>query len=194
MEVLKRAVLGTMLGASLAIALAIGLGTGLGCYQPELRECVVACASSEDCAPTQLCGRDRLCASPTNAGRCHELDAGASDAGLDEHLPPLDAAPNTTLRIRTRGKGVVIVDGFGDGFVDGIVDSPLTCDHTAPGGECVYEVAAGAELGLHAFAAIGYRFKRWRAACEGEQPVCVVVAVAPMITVEAEFKKHGDDD
>ncbi len=52
------------------------------CYSPDLEDCITACATAEDCAPSQLCGNDGLCASEPVAGRCSSLDT--VDAGTED--------------------------------------------------------------------------------------------------------------
>lgn len=161
----------------------------VGCYGPELRDCAVACASDLECAPEQVCGRDGRCASPALAGRCTGPDAGPGDAppprdaGSDAFVPPLDAPAPATLRIKIRGRGHVLVGG----------NLAMTCDHEAPGDQCMFEVTAGVPIVLHAFPAFGHRFERWKEACDGEQPTCTVTPSAPKTTVEAEFENHDDD-
>lgn len=167
-----------------------------GCYGPELGDCVVSCASDVDCAPAQICGRDGRCATPALAGRCDERDGGGPPmpgdvpslppdaANVDASVPPVDAPGTVTLRIRIRGRGYVVVGG----------NLAMTCDHTAPGDQCMFAVTAGAPVELHAFPALGHRLERWKDACEGEQPTCSLTPSRPMTTVEAEFEKLGDDD
>jgi len=51
------------------------------CYDPVLRDCTIACASGDACAPGQVCGDDGFCAAPAVAGHCSEVlrpDARAS--------------------------------------------------------------------------------------------------------------------
>lgn len=97
------------------------------CYTPDLRDCTVTCASSDDCAGAQICGGDHFCALPAIAGTCARQqvpDAGgaapddgpARDAGdtpIDAHVTPVDAAmpdapPLATLHLKVMGHGQLV--------------------------------------------------------------------------------------
>jgi len=62
------------------------------CYDPELRDCVVTCAGSDDCADGQVCGADRFCAAP---------DVSCT------------AAQQVALHVTVMGQGKVNVDNVG---------------------------------------------------------------------------------
>ena len=183
-----------VLGRMTLAAIALG-----GCYSPELRDCIVACTATSDCAPDQVCGSDGRCAAPDLAGRCMSLGTtpdgatpGPVDASIDarpmiDAAPPVDAAPmQGSLRIKIGGRGYVVVDNT----------SSLACSFTAPGAECTFLLPPGVKQ-LRAYADSGMMFERWMGACMGNVAVCnVTLGLAPPTFVEAKFKNDnsGSDD
>ncbi len=158
-----------------------------GCYSPELRDCVVSCATAADCAPDQVCGSDQICASPEVAGRCAgrivPTDAVVdSPATIDAPLlvdaaPPIDATPQLVLRIEISGRGGVTVAGIG------------TCHHSAmlP---CTLVVVAGAPSSLMAVADPDARFDKWEAGpCMGQDETCTLVPALPITDVKVKFRQ-----
>lgn len=167
------------------------LAATAACYSPDLRDCVVSCASSVDCAGGQLCGADHFCASPARAGHCAAppaTDAGlAADAGADAHPPPPDARPDAaidagptevTLHVTIDGQGTVTLDGGG------------SCDSGAPQkGNCMLLAPEGVPATLHATPHDGQRFDRWTTmTCGGQGDTCVFVPTAN-VDVGARFRK-----
>ena len=167
MEVLRIAVAVLALGA---------------CYSPELPDCAVACVSSDDCAPGQVCGTDRWCAGAAIAGRCAsrvtvdaavvETDAAATDAAV-----PVDAAPPTTvdLVIQITGHGVVTIAGTGN------------CADTAPGHQCTFAVTGGVPRQLVATGTGEDVFDKWTGACTGQGATCTLTPTT-MTIAQARFK------
>jgi hypothetical protein len=168
-------------------SIAAMMATLAGCYAPELRDCVVACASEGDCGPGQVCGSDGRCAAPEVAGRCASA-APLSDAGIDDvtvtdapadaaiDAPP-DAPPLAQLIVQIAGKGFVTVAGIG------------TCNYSAPMHTCSYAVMPGTQLDLTATGIGGDEFEKWQsAACAGQDETCVTTAALPSTTVAAKFK------
>src|SRR5688500_10300384 len=124
-----------------------------GCYSPELRDCVVNCTSSADCAPEQVCGSDHMCASAEIAGRCarpHDIRDAGMDSSIDARISvvdapsmvdapaPIDAATDRWIRIEINGRGATAVDGIG------------VCHHTAPLQMCTFSIPAGILASLQA--------------------------------------------
>ncbi len=160
-----------------ATVLALG-----ACYSPELRDCAVSCASTDDCGPGQLCGADRWCAAPEIAGRCETggtvdaavaTDATASsvDAAVDAAVP----AP-VLLVVQISGHGTVTIPGIG------------SCADTSPGHQCTYAVIAGVTKMLVANATGEDEFQQWTNACAGQGATCTLTPTAPTTTTQARFK------
>ncbi len=178
------AVLGWMSVAGVAIA--------TGCYSPELRDCVVSCASSADCAPEQVCGADRMCAAPETAGRCGGVVT-PTDAAVDapgkifvdasimvDAAPPVDASNQRFVRIELNGLGGVTVAGIG------------MCHHTSPTYPCTFAVMPG-PLSLEAVPDPGHRFDKWEGAtCAGQDATCTVVVTQVLTEVKAKFRRDDD--
>jgi hypothetical protein len=127
-----------------------------GCYEPELRDCTIACNAASDCADGQVCGPDQLCVAAEHADRCAEMpstagsdsrDAGVSDAMLDA-MP--DAATHAALEITIEGKGRVNVLGHG------------YCDSAPPhDGMCTIVVPINVIRTIGADAHPDWRFDSW---------------------------------
>lgn len=190
------------MGRALGVLLAVAAGSA--CYSPELRDCTVSCATADDCAGDQVCGRDRLCAMPTVADHCAALsvaDAGTSipgDAGTAVDAgslprdaggsPPRDAAidapppPPTqiVLRVQIAGKGTVVVDGHG------------MCAGQGPQhGDCTFMVAPRVGVALHALPDLGQKFSAWTSTtCKGQGATCTFTPTVA-VTVNAAFSKNG---
>ena len=170
----------------LAATGAAALALLAGCYSPSLRDCAVACAGPADCAPSQVCGTDGMCASPEMAGRCAmETDAGSMqmpmpeprDAAVDDGPAPPDASPPLVrLRVQIDGRGSVIIEGRG------------TCSSTDPShGNCMYDIPVGVAQRVQAMA-IGPddEFTRWTSfVCAGEASMCTFTPlVATAVTAK----------
>lgn len=146
-----------------------------GCYEPEFRECVIACARDADCGPGQVCGEDRLCLAASSE-RCDREIADAASAPLpsiDASAPPPDApSPRFALTVNVNGAGEVRVAGAG-----------------ACRDECVYSVLGGAVV-LDAVADDDWYFDKWGEACGGtDTPTCALI-VTSAIVVSAKFREH----
>jgi hypothetical protein len=163
------------------------------CYSPELRDCAVTCERLDDCAPSQVCGSDRWCASPSVAGRCVSLtmpDAAPGTDGSPTVLPdaaidavPIDAAPDapstTQLIVEIAGgaRGVVTTAGVG------------SCDDTAPNRMCSFSVLTGMPLSLTAMGRGGDYFDKWTSgACNGQDETCMFTPITPTVIVTAKFR------
>jgi hypothetical protein len=180
------AVLGWMSVASVAIV--------TGCYSPELRDCVVSCASTADCAPDQVCGSDRMCAAPDLAGRCGSMVTTA-DAAVDspgksfvdaplmvDAAPPADASNQRFVRTEINGGGGVTLAGIG------------MCHHTSPAHPCTFAVMPG-PLSLEAVPDPGHRFDKWEGAtCSGQDATCTVVVMQVLTEIKAKFRQDEEDD
>lgn len=171
-----------------------GVALVTGCYSPELRDCVVSCASAADCAPEQICGTDGMCASPDVAGRCAGTMA-VVDASLPmtdtpttvdaaspvDAAPPIDAAPQHYLRIDLAGRGGVTVAGIG------------MCHHTASMLPCPFPVVGGVALALQAIPDPENRFDKWESGpCMGQDETCTFVPVLLVTDVKAKFRAGSD--
>jgi hypothetical protein len=171
---------------------------GAACYEPELRDCTLACSSTSDCADGQVCGSDRFCASPELAGNCFSAgrrDAGASsttsdDAGVpivdDASMPTFDAAapmPDATttaiLTIQIDGRGEVYVQSHG------------TCDDQAPDNRCEYVVPLDSFIVLAADGDRDWRFDEWSAGpCKNSESSACVFQLTSDTTANAKFRRE----
>jgi hypothetical protein len=185
---------------------AVAAIAAIGCYAPDLRDCTVTCVADADCAPSQVCGSDGMCASPSLAGRCPgpssttvdaagAIDAPApvdativTDAAVDAATPvdaPMPA--QVMLRIQIVGRGRVDVGG-----------TSLSCSDASPNNTCTFTVVAGVPRTLLAAPDQGSQFDRWMLGCTGMASTCTLTPVAPLTSVQAKFKNGGggggDDD
>ena len=170
------------------------LAATAACYSPDLRDCVVTCASSSDCAGGQQCGADHFCASPARAGHCAQppdQDAGlVVDAPIDARRPPpppdarpdaaIDAGPSyVKLHVTIDGQGTVALDGGGS----------CSAGPMAMGG-CILLAPADQPATLHAMPAAGQRFDRWTSmTCSGQGETCVFLATMD-VDIAARFRKE----
>jgi len=101
------------------LARAAALLAVAGCYSPDLRDCTVTCATSADCAGSQVCGTDHFCAVPDKAGTCARAtmpDAAMpiGDAGLPGDAPAAvdaaqpDAPALGALELVVMGRGQLV--------------------------------------------------------------------------------------
>ncbi len=166
----------------MAVLRALVASTALlaGCYSPQLRDCVVACASADDCGPGQVCGSDGRCAVPEVAGSCSSI-APLPDAGLDTpadaaiDMPP-DGPPLALLVVQIAGKGLVTVAGVG------------TCNYMAPAHTCTFPVVANTQVQLVASGLEDDRFEKWQSInCTGQGATCTTTVVAPSTTAAVKF-------
>lgn len=168
----------------------VGVAVVAGCYSPELRDCVVSCASSADCAPDQVCGADGMCAAPELAGRCAgpmlTIDAGVDATSIlvdappimVDAAPPIDASTQRFLRVDITGRGGVTVAGIG------------SCHHTAPTLPCTFPVVAGVLTSLAAVADPDDRFDKWESGpCVGQDATCTFVPSQLVTDVKAKFRQ-----
>lgn len=172
------------MGVLAGIAAATGVVLA-GCYSPSLLDCTVSCESASDCATGQVCGADRMCASPAVAGRCAaRVDAGHDapghpDAALAD-APP-DGGRMVRLTVQIMGKGSVTVEGIG------------TCTSQDPDrGNCTYDVVASAPLTAQASSiTTSDAFAMWSSAtCAGQGARCQFTPVLPTV-IAARFG-HSD--
>lgn len=153
-----------------------------GCYSPELRDCVVACGSGDDCGPGQVCGSDGRCAAPEVAGSCSSVaplpDAGGPDLPADARIDAMPDAPAMAqLVVQIAGKGIVTVTNIG------------TCNYNAPSHTCTYSVPPGTQVEVIATGTSGDEFERWQStACAGQDETCTTTVAAPSTIVAAKFR------
>jgi hypothetical protein len=138
------------------------LASTFGCYSPELRDCTVTCAATNECANGQICGGDHFCAAPAVAGTCSR-----PDAGVPEDAPSrADAAPDSdddAIRL------TVTIDGHGQVTLDG----GDTCDTSG----CVLLATRGLPTTLHAQGLGHDDFERWTTPiCALQDSTCVLVS------------------
>jgi hypothetical protein len=165
------------------VKLAVLLLAAGGCYAPDLRDCVVACTSSAECAAAHVCGSDGFCATAERAGHCGMLHDGGDD--IDARLDPdarmpadarmADAAgPHVTLTIDVGGKGSVDVGTLGN---------------CSPPPMCTYSVPTGVAIHLVARPAADQRFDKWDGVCDQQMATCTVI---PLMDghATAHFKKE----
>ncbi len=161
-----------------------------GCYSPDLRDCTVSCASSADCAGTQVCNASHLCAEKDVA--CSTMTSTPQDAAIDTPVidaidtidaprppidaaaPPIDAPAPVIVHLH--------VDGHGQ-LAEGTTTCQSDCDVSETRGAVVTVLAQG--LG-------DQQFRSWtQGPCVGSQlPTCTFTATAN-VTVGARFHK-GD--
>jgi len=182
--------------AVLSRTLAAGALVATGCYEPQLRDCAVSCATAADCAPDQTCGSDGKCAAPEHAGHCGGAiaasDAGAdtSDAAPDARMidapttvvvdapPMIDAPAQVVLQIEIKDRGAVMVQGAG------------SCHHTAPNHICQFGVPAGTPRLLTAVPDPEYRFDKWEdVPCIGQDETCTFIPTALFTEIKAKFRR-----
>lgn len=149
-----------------------------GCYEPDFRECVVACADDSDCGPGQVCGADRLCLAEASSRRCdrERIDAGAprdahEPAVPDAGAPPPDAATRFQLVVKVSGKGRVLVPGFG------------ACRDA-----CAYQVLGG-PIVLQAIPDEDWRHDEWGDACDDTESTTCALVITSSVTASSKFRK-----
>ncbi len=147
--------------------LAVALVALTSCYAPTVPDCLVACATIDDCAPGQVCGGDGRCVSPDLSGGC-DLPADNDAGPPDTFEAPSDANPNGILAIEITGDGRVKV-GTGN----------LDCDSTTP--SCTYVLPIGMVVTLRATPDHQWQFDGW-SGCTASANDCMVV-IAPGTTV-----------
>jgi hypothetical protein len=166
---------------------AVALACLSACYSPDLRDCAVTCASSSDCAGTQVCGADHFCAVPELAGSCARQlpDGGAADAPrdagdtppADAHEVPVDAAPPDAP---PTGMLHLTVMGHGE-----LVAGSHSCT-----GDCTYQVP----LVTIDVVAVGHGdqvLDKWtQGPCAGSHST--TCTVTPPVTVAAKFHRGED--
>jgi hypothetical protein len=154
------------------------------CYSPEVGDCTTTCNLATDCAPGQVCGQDGLCASAEISCR----QAIASDAGITDTTPPVDAPPDAmpdaapstvTLVVRIDGRGDVTIPSIG------------TCSAGNGQMQCPFVVAKGVPLTLQASPKNNWRFVRWEDACSGGIAACTITPVMN-VSVRARFEELDD--
>jgi hypothetical protein len=161
------------------LRVAIAAAVLSGCYSPSLRDCAVACESTSDCAPSQVCGADHWCASPELAGKCMQPEVSVDgspavvpDARADA---PLDAPGPVIMTVMIAGHGTVTIPGVGQ------------CAETSPGHMCTFAVMFNANLMLTAVGTGDDEFDKWQsAACLGQGATCSLTVTAP-VTVAVKF-------
>lgn len=149
-----------------------------GCYSPGVRDCAVSCASPDDCTGGQICGSDRLCATPERAGHCasSRIDAGRR-SDPDAAIP----SPRVSLHVQVEGKGSVLV--FGQGTC-----SSLDAQH----GDCTYDVPLNVALTVFAIMIQpNEQFTEWTSTtCSNDGERCTFTPV-DATAIAAKFEHNG---
>jgi hypothetical protein len=160
------------------------------CYEPELRDCTIACQGASDCADGQVCGADHFCAGPDVAGHCStpatrdaSVGATGSDGGggplVDAAVPP-DAPPDAP----TRGILTIMISGHGRVVVQNVG----ACEYEAS--PCQLSVPLDQDAILTAWPSNDWRFDNWNAGpCNGSDAAACLFKPALAITVSAKFHK-----
>ncbi len=127
-------------------------GSLAGCFSPDLRDCTVTCAGTDEC------GGDQICA----GGFCRAEGATCQGSGSGSGSDP--APTKVTLRVDVTGEGKVVVAGVG------------TCSTADPNeGHCSFMVPQGAHIQLDAMRLEDTDFDRWTTSnCEGHDPSCML--------------------
>ena len=142
------------------------------CYSPDVRDCLLACASADDCATGQTCTVEHLCAAAVSD--C-STDARPSEP-VDAHEPTVaDAAAFVPLHVHIMGPGTVT-----------LAPCTATCTCTS---DCMLDAIANTTSSLVAIPQPGQQFDSWTGApCMG-QPATCVFAPAPMTQLDVKFVK-----
>ena len=150
-----------------------------GCYSPDLRDCTVSCATSDDCAGSQVCGTDHFCAVPAKAGTCASsmmADAGlpATDATAAGDAPPADAEQPDGPSL---GALELVVMGHGQ-----LVAGSHICSM-----DCTFMVALD-PIEVVAVGSADQTFEKWTVGpCVGSQST--TCTATPPVTVGVKFHK-----
>jgi hypothetical protein len=144
----------------------------VACYSPDVDNCVVACNTTDDCAPNQLCNASGRCAGP-------EVQCSASiDAGLDptpDDSPPDAAIPLVKLTVKIDGRGDVVVVGIG------------TCDGGNGMTECTFDVPKNLPVTLEATPKNMWRFEKWSEDCDHQPTTTCLLTPAMPAKARARF-------
>ena len=136
-----------------------------GCYEPELRDCAVACSSTDECADGHVCA-EGLCRAPN--ATCEPGPGG----GMPEPREVL-------IRVVVDGEGMIVIPDVGTCRFD---DSDAR-DSTA----CDWRVIAGTQIVVEAHS-LGEPFDGWTSStCAGQDASCSVV-VNTAVEIKAKFK------
>ncbi|HEY1815324.1 MAG TPA: hypothetical protein VGG74_23410 [Kofleriaceae bacterium] len=159
----------------LACALAALLA---GCYSPDVRDCTLACDTSADCAADQVCGAQKMCASPAVAcGSNGEV----IDGGIDRDAPAIADAPMrdapgpmVTITVMVMGMGTITLDETACTMPMCMIDVPMNVSATA--------VATGSG---------DQAFMRWTSVtCLTQGATCTFTPATPT-TIAAMFMKKN---
>jgi hypothetical protein len=122
-----------------ALVVAVALA---GCYEPQVRDCTIACSFATDCADGQTCGGDGWCAAPDVAGSCDERRENPDAMPPPDAEPPIeidasvpdapgpDAMPDVVVKLRVvvEGRGKVLISPLDEeciGVNNGSVECPF---------------------------------------------------------------------
>jgi hypothetical protein len=151
------------------------------CFDPDVRNCELSCASQADCASGQRCGPDHLCATPTTQCRARVIDASVViDAGLPadarrlDAKPHIDAAVDVVLFVAIGGNGTVaVVDGPACGMTE-------FCELTVPADRAATLTAQPGQRSM---------FDAWTLGpCAGQGATCTFVPLTDT-TLAVQFQK-----
>jgi hypothetical protein len=151
------------------------------CYSPELHDCTLACASSNDCAGDQTCTADHLCAA---SGATCAADAGRSIDAPQQHAPPPpppDAAGVIALHVHVDGAGAVTASPC---------DTSCTCDSPLLESDCVIDVVDVTQAQLAATPHTGEEFQTWMGPpCMGQPATCVFATMPTPAMISVKFRR-----
>jgi len=176
---------------------------GSSCYQPETRDCTVACSETSDCADGQGCTRDRFCAAPTIATCAPSAvsDGGTLPAADGRTLPspPSDASrpppplpdarattpppPDATVRPDAgppNAQLTVIISGNGSVRTN----VGLECTDSS----CTYSIPINTAVTLTAVNHGKNVFQEWQGVpCMGQGQTCQFTSSASAVTASVLF-------
>jgi hypothetical protein len=175
--------------AALVVAVALA-----GCYQPDVRDCTIACSFATDCADGQKCGSDGWCASPKVAGTCDERrenpDAMPPDAEppieIDASVPDAaepDAMPDVVVKltVAVHGRGRVHISPLDEDCI-GMNNETVECGPFMLGFESVQHLVPFEEGG-------GSQWAGWTTSnCAAFENECTLTLVDAATYVAAKFE------
>lgn len=139
-----------------------------GCYSPEIRDCTVTCAGSDECAGGQVCTKGFCAAEGVSCDNGPGPNP-ATDAGID------GALPRVMLHVKISGNGKVDVTGAASCGEGGMRD-------------CMIAVFPGAVTATATAFQTDHPFDKWESmTCANAPATCMFVMTSPT-TIEAKFK------
>jgi hypothetical protein len=150
------------------------------CYEPDIRDCKLACGSAADCAADQVCGADMMCASPAVAGTCNER-LGA-DAGTDAPPPPIDAPAGTLVDIH------IVISGAGKVAIGPMMCMSMSIGMGSDAGDCTLQAPLGTPAMAVAMGMGPDMFDRWTSiTCGLQGPTCTFTPTLATTQIAVQF-------